>query len=175
MLAHKAYCPIAVLRHPVVLARKALDPIAVLLVPVVFLHNARFPAAKLFVPVAEELKFVVAPIEIFEETFPLPKLTNKPLIVPFEPLVEIEPVTPNEPEMFTVFAAKSPFISGVPEPEAIYSLSLSSVNVEGPAPNPIAMLFEEFPIKFNPEDLPSAMLFDPELLKNKAWFPIAVL
>ena len=83
--------------HPDVLARKALDPIAVLLVPVVFLHNARFPAAKLFVPVAEELKFVVAPIEIFEETFPLPKLKNKPLIVPFEPLVEIEPVTPKDP------------------------------------------------------------------------------
>ena len=94
---HKAYCPIAVLRHPVVLARKALDPIAVLLAPVVFLHNARFPAAKLFAPVAEELKFVVAPIEMFVETFPLPLLKNKPLMVPFEPLVEIEPVTPNDP------------------------------------------------------------------------------
>ena len=97
VLAHKAYCPIAVLRHPVVLVRKALDPIAVLLAPVVFLHNARFPAAKLFIPVAEELKFVDAPIEMFVETFPLPKLTNKPLMVPFEPLVEIEPVTPKDP------------------------------------------------------------------------------
>jgi hypothetical protein len=48
-------------------------------------------------PVAEELKFVVAPIEIFVETFPPPKLTNKPLMVPFEPLVEIEPVTPKDP------------------------------------------------------------------------------
>ena len=96
-LAHKAYCPIAVLRHPVVLARKALAPIAVLFVPVVFLHNARSPAAKLFPPVAEELKFVVEPIEIFVETFPPPVLINKPLIVPFEPDVEIEPVTPKDP------------------------------------------------------------------------------
>ena len=31
------------------------------------------------------------------ETFPLPLLKNKPLMVPFEPLVEIEPVTPREP------------------------------------------------------------------------------
>jgi hypothetical protein len=31
------------------------------------------------------------------ETFPPPLLTNKPLIVPFEPLVEIEPVTPKDP------------------------------------------------------------------------------
>ena len=119
--------------------------------------------------------------------FPLPVLKNKPLIVPFEPDVEIEPVTPNdpvikalpvygnvdppalgaheadtaneavpksepvrdvavkEPEMFTVFKAKSPFISGVPEPEAMYSLLLSSVFTEGPAPNPIATLFEELP------------------------------
>ena len=65
--------------------------------PVVLVDKAVFPAAKLFVPVAEELKFVVAPIEIFVETFPPPLLTNKPLMVPFEPLVEIEPVTPREP------------------------------------------------------------------------------
>ena len=87
----------------------------------------------------------------------------------------IEPVTPNDPEIFTVFAVKSPFINGTPEPEAMYSLLLSSVVVEGPAQTPIAILFEEFPVKFNPEDLPSAMLFDPELLKNKAWLPIAKL
>ena len=31
------------------------------------------------------------------ETFPPPLLTNKPLIVPFEPDVEIEPVTPKDP------------------------------------------------------------------------------
>ena len=55
------------------------------------------PAAKLFPPVAEELKFVVAPIEMFVETFPPPVLINKLLIVPFEPDVEIEPVTPNDP------------------------------------------------------------------------------
>jgi len=34
---------------------------------------------------------------MFEGMFPLPLLKNKPLIVPFEPDVEIEPVTPKEP------------------------------------------------------------------------------
>ena len=65
--------------------------------PVVFIDKDPLPAAKFEIPVAEELKFVVEPIEIFEGTFPPPKLTNKPLMVPFEPLVEIEPVTPNDP------------------------------------------------------------------------------
>ena len=65
--------------------------------PVVFLLRDPLPAAKLSVPVAEELKFVVAPIEMFVETFPPPLLKNKPLMVPFEPDVEIEPVTPNDP------------------------------------------------------------------------------
>ena len=152
---------------PDVLESKDPLPIAVLLYPVVLPCKALFPAAKLCVPVLEELKFVVAPIEMFEEMFPLPVLKNKPLIVPFEPDVEIEPVTPNdpvikalpvygnvdppalgaheadtaneavpksepvrdvavkEPEMFTVFKAKSPFINGVPEPEAMYNLLLS--------------------------------------------------
>ena len=32
----------------------------------------------------------------------------------------------------------------------MYNLSFSSVFVEGPAPNPIAILFEELPEKFNP-------------------------
>ena len=39
-------------------------------------------------PVLEELKFVVAPIEIFVGTFPPPVLISKLLI---------EPVTPNDP------------------------------------------------------------------------------
>ena len=82
---------------PSVFENKALCPIAVLLAPVVFLDKALVPAAKLYPPVAEELKFVVAPIEIFVETFPPPLLINKLLIVPFEPDVEIEPVTPNDP------------------------------------------------------------------------------
>ena len=77
--------------------------------------------------------------------------------------------------MFTVFAAKSPPISGVPEPEAIYSLLLSSVNVEGPAPNPIAILFEELTEKKHPAFWPNAMLFDPDVLLRKALNPIAVL
>ena len=248
VLANKARNPIAVLLDPVVLERKAELPIAVLLDPDVLTHKAKFPAAKLFVPVAEELKFVVAPIEMFVETFPPPKLTNKPLMVPFEPDVEIEPVTPNdpvisadpvkgnaapppplpvltvmgnvvplslvnvivfedtdavtiafgvkdaveaneavpksepvndvavkEPEMFTVFKAKSPFISGVPEPKAIYNLLLSSVDVEGPAANPIATLFEELPEKFNPAFWPNAILLDPTDEEIKALFPIAVL
>jgi hypothetical protein len=75
----------------------------------------------------------------------------------------------------TPLQAKSPFISGVPEPEAIYSLSLSSVKVEGPALNPIAILFEELPEKFNPAFCPNAMLFDPDVLVHKAFSPIAVL
>jgi len=60
----------------------------VLDVPVVLMRKDPLPAAKLCVPVEEELKFVDAPIEMFEGTFPPPKLTNKPLI---------EPVTPNDP------------------------------------------------------------------------------
>ena len=153
---------------------------------------------------------------MFEGTFPPPVLKNKPLIVPFEPDVEIEPVTPNdpvikalpvygnveiafnakeavnayeevpnsepvrevavkEPEISTVFAVKSPFISGVPEPEAIYNLLFSSVLDEGPAKNPIAILFEELPEKKSPALWPKAMLFDPDVILFKAFFPIAVL
>jgi hypothetical protein len=63
----------------------------------VLFFKAVFPAAKLFSPILEELKFVVLPIEMFVETFPPPLLKNTPLIVPFEPDVEIEPVTPNDP------------------------------------------------------------------------------
>ena len=221
------------------------------------------PAAKFPTPVAEELKFVVEPIEIFEATFPPPKLTNKPLMVPFEPDVEIEPVTPNDPvisadpvkgnaapppplpvltvignvvplplvnvivfedtdavtiafgvneaveakleltafktyeavtafdavpksepvkdvavkdpEIFTIFKAKSPFINGVPEPEAMYNLLLSSVRVEGPAANPIAILFEELPENKHPAFWPNAILLDPADEENKAPRPIAVL
>jgi hypothetical protein len=82
---------------------------------------------------------------------------------------------PKEPEIFTVFAAKSPFINGVPEPDAIYSLSFSSVRVKGPAPNPIAMLFEELPEKKHPAFRPKAILWDPVVFLNKALHPIAVL
>jgi hypothetical protein len=107
---------------------------------------------------------------MFVETFPPPVLKNKPLIVPFEPDVEIEPVTPKEPEISTVFAAKSPFISGVPEPEAMYNLScFLQLDVEGPEPNPIVILFEELPDKKHPASCPNAILLDPEvLLENKA-------
>ena len=70
--------------------------------------------------------------------------------------------------MFTVFAAKSPFINGVPEPDAIYSLLLSSVNVEGPEPNPIAILFEELPENKHPALFPKAILFDPDIVQRKA-------
>ena len=79
-----------------------------------------------------------------------------------------EPITITEPEIFTVFAAKSPFISGTPEPEAMYNLLLSSVFVEGPAPNPIAILFEELPENKRPAFWPNAILFDPIVLQHKA-------
>ena len=96
----------------------------------------------------------------------------------FEAVPKSEPVRDvavKDPEMFTVFKAKSPFISGVPEPDAIYNLLLSSVFTEGPAPNPIAMLFEELPEKKSPAFCPNAILFDPEVLLNRAEFPIARL
>ena len=141
MLFCKARSPIAVLKDPDVFTCKAALLIAVLKDPDVLEPKARAPAAKLFVPVFEELKFVVEPIEMFVETLPLPLLKNTPLI---------EPVTVKEPEMFTVFAQKSPFINGTPEPDAMYNLLHSSVNVEGPAPNPIAILFEELPENKHP-------------------------
>ena len=97
-----------------------------------------------------------------------------PVTVPHKEPV-IEPVTIKEPEIFTVFAVKSPFISGTPEPEAMYNLLLSSVNGEGPAPNPIATLFEELPEKFNPAFCPNAILFDPDMLLTKVHSPIAIL
>ena len=86
-----------------------------------------------------------------------------------------EPITITEPEIFTVFEKKSPFISGVPEPEAIYNLLFSSVFAEGPAPNPIAILFEELPEKNNPAFSPKAILLDPDVLVCKIPHPIAVL
>ena len=72
-----------------------------------------------------------------------------PVTVPHKEPV-IEPVTIKEPEIFTVFAVKSPFISGTPEPEAMYNLLLSLVKVEGPAEIPIAILFEELPENKHP-------------------------
>jgi hypothetical protein len=76
----------------------------------------------------------------------------------------VKEVAIKDPEIFTVFAAKSPFINGVPEPEAIYNLLLSSVNVEGPAANPIAILFDELPENKHPAFCPKAILLDPDVL-----------
>ena len=176
-------------------------------IPVVLNFKASHPIAVLWHPVAEELKFVDEPIEIFEGTFPPPRLINKLLIVLFKPLVKNEPVTfkdpviiadpvngkvdvafnakeavtaleavpksepvrdvaVKDPEISTVFAAKSPFISGVPEPEAMYNLLLSSVNVEGPAANPIAILFEELPENKHPACWPNAILLAPIVLQH---------
>ena len=73
-------------------------------------------------------------------------------------------VTVKEPEIFTVFAAKSPFINGVPEPDAMYNLLLSSVWVEGPAEKPIAILFDELPENNSPAFCPKAILLDPDVL-----------
>jgi hypothetical protein len=100
-----------VLDPPNVLEVKARFPIAVLLDPNVLQHKDPLPAAKLCIPILEELKFVVAPIEMFEGTFPPPKLTNKPLIVPFDPLVEIEPVTPREPVISAFPVKGKPFVA----------------------------------------------------------------
>ena len=66
-------------------------------VPVVLRNKEPLPIATLFPPVALEENAVVAPIETFEEMFPFPVLINKLLIVLSDPLVEMEPVTPNEP------------------------------------------------------------------------------
>jgi hypothetical protein len=41
---------------------------------------------------------------------------------------------------------------------------LSSVNVEGPAANPIAILFDELPDKNFPAFCPKAILLDPDVL-----------
>ncbi len=49
------------------------------------------------------------------------------------------------------------------------------VNVEGPAPNPIAILFEELPEKFDPAFCPNAILLHPTVLQHKAARPIAAL
>ena len=91
---------------------------------------------------AVKAKLELTAFKIYEAVTALEAVPNS------EPV--IEPVTIKDPEMFTVFAAKSPPINGVPEPEAIYHLLLSSVAVEGPAANPIAMLFEELPEKLHP-------------------------
>jgi hypothetical protein len=74
-----------------------------------------------------------------------------------------------------LYTAKSPFINGVPEPEAMYNLLLSSVFEEGPDPNPIAILFEELPENKLPAFCPNAILFDPVVMFCKAKEPIAVL
>ena len=87
-MQNKVWNPIAVLLYPVVLENKAVFPIAVLLAPIVLQRKDPLPAAKLCAPVAEELKFVVAPIEMFVEIFPPPVLISKLLI---------DPVTPNDP------------------------------------------------------------------------------
>ena len=59
-----------------------------MLLPVVRRDNEPDPIAILFAPVAELLNAVVAPIETFVETLPLPRPICKLLI---------EPVTPNDP------------------------------------------------------------------------------
>ena len=57
----------------------------------------------------------------------------------------------------------------------MYNLLLSSVDVEGPAPNPMAILFEELPENKQPAFFPNAILLDPIVLLRKAAVPIAVL
>ena len=80
---------------PVVFTRKALRPIAVLWDPEVLPAKAVQPIAVLWVPILEALKAVVAPIDIFVKTFPLPVPISKLLIEPVT--VNPDPDTTNEP------------------------------------------------------------------------------
>ena len=106
------------------------------------------PANILFVTLSGSI--VVTLVKPVEDTSPDKiGIVDTVVAVPHREPV-IEPVTIKEPEMITVFVKKSPFISGVPEPDAMYNLLFSSVFAEGPAPNPIAILFEELPEKNNP-------------------------
>ena len=50
----------------------------------------------------------------------------------------------------------------------MYNLLLSSVFEEGPAPNPIAILFDELPENKHPAFCPNAILLDPDVLQRKA-------
>jgi len=120
-------------------------PVAIPSIPVLLPVELAFASDH----VPDELRKYNCPVV----SVPDPNLTISPLNagdVGWENIKE--PLIVCVPVISTVFAAKSPFISGVPEPEAIYNLLLSSVNVEGPAPNPIAILFEEADVKFNPAD-----------------------
>ena len=195
----KALKPIAVLLNPVVLFCKALQPIAVLYAP-----EERGEVLKAFVaPI--DMFVETFPLPLLKSTPLIEPVTVKDPITPKDPVIcalpvygngedtfnakeavvahdavpnkepVIEPVTFKEPEMFTVFVEKFPPINGVPGPQEIYNLLLSSVNVEGPAPNPSAILFEELPEKRRPAFCPNAILFNPIVLQNKALRPIAVL
>ena len=74
---------------------------------------------------------------------------NEPVIIPS---------TFNDPEIVTVLVEKSPPIKGVPEPEAIYNLLLSTVVDAGPASFPIRILLDEFPSRKNPAKCPKTVL-----------------
>jgi len=110
---------------------------------------------------------LVTPLGVYDAVVAKLELTASKTyeaVTAFKTVAKSEPVKDvavKEPEIFTVFKAKSPFISGVPEPDAIYNLLLSSIAVEGPAPNPIAMLFDELPEKKYPACWPKAILFFP--------------
>jgi hypothetical protein len=91
------FLPIATLLVPEVLLNREYLPIEMLLTPVVFLLKALVLIAVLYPPVADPLKAVVEPIETLVETFPFPLPMNIPFMVPSEPVVEMLPVTPNEP------------------------------------------------------------------------------
>ena len=155
---------------PVVLILRTLPVSAVSKVLFVKVSVVALPT-KVSLLVAGNVKVFVPAVAVAQTVF-VPEVD--PLnftLVPF-----IEPVTPNDPEIFTVFAAKSPFISGTPEPEAMYNLLLSSVFTEGPAPNPIVTLFKELPEKKDPALYPIAVLFEelPEKRYPALW-PITVL
>ena len=143
-------------------------PVAIPNIPVLLPVESAFASDH----VLDELRKYNCPVV----SVPDPNLTISPLNAGDVGGANInEPLRVCIPVISTVFAAKSPFINGVPEPDAIYNLLLSSVDVEGPAPNPIATLFEELPENKHPAFLPNAMLLDPIDEEIKALHPIAVL
>ena len=91
--------PIAVLPFPELFALSVDCPIATLFDPLVMFCIEPDPIATLLVAdeVILEENAIVGPIDMFVATLPFPRPINKLLIVPFDPVVKIDPVTPNDP------------------------------------------------------------------------------
>ena len=166
-------------------AAYTIDPVAVVYEELTAYPLTNNPFTVGDVPVAIPNIPVLLPVELaFASDHVLDELRkyNCPVVNVPDPNLTISPLNAGDvgganineplrvciPVISTVFAVKSPFINGVPEPEAIYSLLFSSVNVEGPAANPIAILFEELPEKQCPAFCPNAILLHPVIVLRKA-------